>query len=657
MNRRTSGFTLLAVSAVCILILAACNCAPVLTYIVITPASQTLAVGATQQYTATGYYSNGSITPNINVSWGASPSTVATISTSGLVTATGIGTATITATLSGISASPATLTVNQQLLSIAITPLNQTISVGTTLQYDAMGTFAGTGGGSPTTSDITSQVNWTTGNTSIATFSSTTPGQATGVAAGTTTVQASLDGINSNTTNLTINGTILVITPSKANGTIAVGNAMSFTVVEQQSGGSTNPTTYPVTWTSSSPAVGGVVANGNSAALGSALTVGTTTITATESAPVPVTGTLVVTVVAGTTSFAYVSNSNTYALGSYTVTAGTAPYLTPLATLDTAGYSPTQTVLNPNGQYLYDVETTGNTIISTYAISSAGALTVQSGTVTVDPTAAQSTTYGITDPYGRFLYVCDITDSSNANGAIYVYTISQTNGALTQVGSPYTTNVNGPTGLLIDHTGSYLYATNNNDATNGVSAYSINQTTGALTPLTPATYPVGNPTTSAPAFPAWDPTGTYMYIADGDTTITTYTLGTGGALTNENTSTTAAGAFSINSVAVTPNGSYLYAVDSGNGSTNGGLYGFTLTSGVPSTAPISGSPFALGIDPTNIIIDPTGALIAINNVGDGATPALSNISLFTIGSGGAVTSQTAATTGLSPYFVTFYNVP
>jgi 6-phosphogluconolactonase (cycloisomerase 2 family) len=274
----------------------------------------------------------------------------------------------------------------------------------------------------------------------------------------------------------------------------------------------------------------------------------------------------------------------------------------------------------------------------------------------VDPSQARAT-YGITDPYGRFLYVCDFVDTSNPGGAIYLYSINQTTGALTQVGSPVTANLNGPVSLLTDHTGSYLYATNNNDPTNGISAYSINQTTGALTPLSPATYPVGSVSTSFPAFATWDPTGTYMYIADGDATITTYTLGTGGALTNGSFSTTATGAFLINSVAVTPNGSYLYAVDSGNPPANGGVYVFSLTSGTPSATPLSGSPYALGLSPSTITIDPTGSLIAVNNVGDGVNVANSSISLFTIGSGGALTSQTAATTGLSPYYVTFYNVP
>ncbi|MGB2667803.1 MAG: hypothetical protein WAK48_27655 [Candidatus Acidiferrum sp.] len=64
MNRKTSGLTLVAVSLVCILILAACNCAPTLRYITVSPATSTIGAGTTEQLTATGFYSNGSVTPN-----------------------------------------------------------------------------------------------------------------------------------------------------------------------------------------------------------------------------------------------------------------------------------------------------------------------------------------------------------------------------------------------------------------------------------------------------------------------------------------------------------------------------------------------------------------------------------------------------------------
>lgn len=131
-------------------------------------------------------------------------------------------------------------------------------------------------------------------------------------------------------------------------------------------------------------------------------------------------------------------------------------------------------------------------------------------------------------------------------------------------------------------------------------------------------------------------------------------------MTSLGTPTTVTGAKSVLNVAVEPTGKYLYVLDAGNPNAtptpiNGQLYGFTLTAGVPSTTPITGTPVATGLAPTGIAIDSTGTLIAVDNAGDGSTA--STISLFTIGSGGALTSQTPVATGVSPIFVTFVNAP
>src|SRR5579883_338209 len=67
----------------------------------VSPASQSLNVGQTAQFTATGTYGNANhpSTQNITgaVTWSSSTPTVATVSASGLVTAVGAGTTTITA--------------------------------------------------------------------------------------------------------------------------------------------------------------------------------------------------------------------------------------------------------------------------------------------------------------------------------------------------------------------------------------------------------------------------------------------------------------------------------------------------------------------------------------------------------------------------------
>jgi trimeric autotransporter adhesin len=107
--------------------------------------------------------------------------------------AVGSGTTMITATLSGVTSSPATLSVNQ-LASIVFTPANQTIAAAATEQYRATGTFTSSSG-TPTTSDITAQVTWTASSALVATFSMATPGLAKGVGSGTTTIKAALDGV------------------------------------------------------------------------------------------------------------------------------------------------------------------------------------------------------------------------------------------------------------------------------------------------------------------------------------------------------------------------------------------------------------------------------------------------------------------------------
>ena len=85
--------------------------APTLVSIAVTPSSPSIAVGATDQFTATGTYSDGS-TKNItsSVTWASSNTAVATISAAGLSTGLTQGTTSISALLSSVSAQ-ATLTV------------------------------------------------------------------------------------------------------------------------------------------------------------------------------------------------------------------------------------------------------------------------------------------------------------------------------------------------------------------------------------------------------------------------------------------------------------------------------------------------------------------------------------------------------------------
>jgi Domain of unknown function (DUF4082)/Bacterial Ig-like domain/Bacterial Ig-like domain (group 2)/Putative Ig domain len=89
-----------------------------LTSIAVTPANPTIQIGATQQFTATGTYSDNS-TQNITgqVAWTSSKTSVATVNSAGLATAVSAGNAAISATQGAISGS-ATLTVAPPALII-----------------------------------------------------------------------------------------------------------------------------------------------------------------------------------------------------------------------------------------------------------------------------------------------------------------------------------------------------------------------------------------------------------------------------------------------------------------------------------------------------------------------------------------------------------
>jgi 6-phosphogluconolactonase (cycloisomerase 2 family) len=659
MNRRTSEVVVLAVSLALVFVLAACNSgSPILRYIVISPATATISAGSTQQYMATGYYSNGAINSGISVTWASSNIAVATIDpVAGLATAVAAGTTMITASASGITATSATLSVNA-LTNLTIAPQNQTIASMGTEQFSATGTFKNPDG-TTSTMDVSSQATWSSSNTNAITINSS--GLATSVGPnGTSVISAALDGLTA-TTNLTVGPpTPVSLNITSSATSIAVGDAMVLTATENWSDGTTGHIpTAAVTWSSGTTTEANVVAISANTGSVAGFAAGMPVITATEALSPTISGTATVTVVTGTAHYAYVSNTGTnatnpYSVGEYTVTATATPYLTALGTAPTIGFTPQQTVLDPNGQYQYMIATSNNVVAILFTVNpSTGALTQASGTPT-QVSATPDTTYSIIDPYGRFLYVAELS-----NNLIYAFQINQSTGALTAVmNSPFSTNVNGPVSLIADHSGQYLYAINLNNGT--ISGYTIDQTQtatgGAITPFT------SNPTIatgSSPSYSALDPTGTYIYVPDSvANSVTTYTIGSGGALTNTNTTTPIASATSLWSVAADPSGKYLYVLDVGNPigtpATNGAVYQFNLTSGIPGTAPV-GSPVATGVFPTAIVVDPTTSLVAVGNASDQTNP--STISLFTIGSTGALTAQTPVPAGIGPFFVIFYDAP
>src|SRR5207245_2393393 len=96
----------------------------------------------TQQFTATGTFSDNSTQVLGNAVWASGTATVATISSTGLATTVGTGTSTISATSGSITGSTLLTVTPAALVSIAVTPANPSISKGATQQFTATGTFS-----------------------------------------------------------------------------------------------------------------------------------------------------------------------------------------------------------------------------------------------------------------------------------------------------------------------------------------------------------------------------------------------------------------------------------------------------------------------------------------------------------------------------------
>jgi hypothetical protein len=134
---------------------------PTLTSLAVGPTA-TLNQGATVQETAVGTYNDGSTNTVNNVQWSSSESTVASISTSGLVTANAPGSATITGA-SGATTGTATITVNLgNVTALKLSPTSGTvIAGGGSTNIYAMATVQGSS--SPV--DVSATATWTISDT------------------------------------------------------------------------------------------------------------------------------------------------------------------------------------------------------------------------------------------------------------------------------------------------------------------------------------------------------------------------------------------------------------------------------------------------------------------------------------------------------------
>src|SRR5207302_1825337 len=241
-----------------------------LTSITLSPVAASVPVNTTQQFTATGNYSDGSSRDlTALVTWGSSSTAVATVDANGLVTAAAAGSTNISATLGSISNSTSLTVTAPTISSISVTPVGLTLGIGINQQYTATATYS-----DGPSQHLVNGVTWSSSTTSVATVNNSA--LLTTVRACTTTITASSGGVTGSACLTVSAATLVSIAVIPANSSMAVGTTKQFTATGTYSDTSAQDITSSVLWSSSSAATATI----NNQGAATSVATGTTTITA-----------------------------------------------------------------------------------------------------------------------------------------------------------------------------------------------------------------------------------------------------------------------------------------------------------------------------------------------------------------------------------------
>jgi 6-phosphogluconolactonase len=276
------------------------------------------------------------------------------------------------------------------------------------------------------------------------------------------------------------------------------------------------------------------------------------------------------------------------------------------------GVGPQSCVLHPSGKYLYVANSGQNeNDISQFDIASNGTLTEPNSRVSVAPNASQPVLLAI-DPAGSFLYVAN-AQSNN----ISVFAIDGTSGNLTEVpNSPFSTGLH-VLNMQLTPSGNFLYisaAGGISGTTNGsIAGFSVNA--GQLASLGVTTSSDGpNPTGLT-----IDPSGSFLYASNfSSNSISIFAVGSSGSLAKVAGSPIADGYTAPISLILDPAGANLYVANQGSG--NVAAYSITSATGLPAALTTSTATNAFGteVSPSFLASDPSGKYLFVGNQGAGA---------------------------------------
>ncbi len=210
-------------------------------YIVITPASPTLAVNGTQQFTATAYDAQDNPLPSTTFTWSASAA-AGSVSSTGLFTAgctPGTYNAAVTASAGGKSASASLTLTTAQVATVTVSPSSVILAPNATHPFSATAYDA-------CSNAVTTPITWlvTSGGGSISTQGLFTAGSVPGT--WTNTVRATAGGVHGFASVTVQPAAVATIEVTPAAISIPIHGTRQFTAVAKDASGNVLPAT--ITW-------------------------------------------------------------------------------------------------------------------------------------------------------------------------------------------------------------------------------------------------------------------------------------------------------------------------------------------------------------------------------------------------------------------------
>jgi len=344
---------------------------PLLTGLEITPQTSSIALGLTAQFKATGTFNDGSsMDETKSAVWTSSNGGVASIDTTGFATSLSVGSATMIATVEGISSS-ATLTVSKAAIaSIAVDPSASSIALGSTTQLKATGTYT-----NHSTRDVTNIVTWKSSEPNIAIVSSA--GLAASRSIGKASITAASGSANASCQLTVLQAALVSISVGQDRSTVPLGVTAQFKAQGVYSDGSTRDLTSSVSWSSSPVGVVDI----NTSGLATGLKIGTATIKARSGT---ISGSRTLTVSAALlTAIAVTSDKTTMPLGTAQQMTATGTYTDGSShnlTNSVSWFSASDQIVSVSNRGVAQARALGSTAVSAIASAIRGseALTVSS---------------------------------------------------------------------------------------------------------------------------------------------------------------------------------------------------------------------------------------------------------------------------------------